>query len=163
MQFTLSVLVFPENVNLLPISHVPLWFCFDLLFTSCAVEGLKERYLFKSGTMGRRPWNKSFKKTGKENATAISFPANGTCTQSFTCTFVFSVTVVLDNTRPALSKLFEDFGFFFDVNHAVTIASSPCLSNKGGHNEQKLQNKMLAETYCFYPPKFVFLRDLEAQ
>ena len=46
---------------------------------------------------------------------------------------------VSDNTRPALSKTFQDFGFFFDVNQTVTIASSPCLLNKGDNNEQKLQ------------------------
>ena len=34
------------------------------------------------------------------------------------------VTAVSDNTRPALSKAFEDFGFFYDVNQTVTIAST---------------------------------------
>ena len=40
--------------------------------------------------------------------------------------------------------MFQDFGFFFDVNQAVTVASNRCLSNKAGKNEQKFQNKMLA-------------------
>ena len=34
------------------------------------------------------------------------------------------VTAVSDNTRPALSKTFQDFGFFYDVNQTVTIAST---------------------------------------
>ena len=52
----------------------------------------------------------------------------------------FVLTAVSDNTRPALSNTFQNLGFFFDVNQTVTIASNPCLSNKGGNNEQKLQN-----------------------
>ena len=48
------------------------------------------------------------------------------------------VTAVSDNTRPALSKTFRDFGFFYDVNQTVTIASTMFV-NKGGNNEQKLQ------------------------
>ena len=42
----------------------------------------------------------------------------------------------MDNALPALSKTFQDFGFFFGVNQTVTIASNPCLSNKGGINKQ---------------------------
>ena len=42
-------------------------------------------------------------------------------------------------TRPALSKTFQDFRFFFHVNQTVTMASNPYLSNKGGINERKLQ------------------------
>ena len=53
---------------------------------------------------------------------------------------ILTITAFPDNTRPALSKTFQDFGFFFDVNKTVTIASIPCLSNKDGNNEQKLQN-----------------------
>ena len=34
-------------------------------------------------------------------------------------------TAVSDNMRPALSKTFQDFGFFFDVNETVTIAINP--------------------------------------
>ena len=34
------------------------------------------------------------------------------------------VTAVSDNTRPALSETFQDFGFFYDVNQTVTIAST---------------------------------------
>ena len=33
-------------------------------------------------------------------------------------------TAVLNNTRPALSKAFQDFGFFCDVNQTVTLAST---------------------------------------
>ena len=33
-------------------------------------------------------------------------------------------TAVSDNTRPALSKTFQDFGFFCDVNQIVTVAST---------------------------------------
>ena len=33
-------------------------------------------------------------------------------------------TPVSDKTRPALSETFQDFGFFFDVNQTVTIASN---------------------------------------
>ena len=33
-------------------------------------------------------------------------------------------TAVSDNTRPALSKTFQDFGFFSDVNQIVTVAST---------------------------------------
>ena len=51
-----------------------------------------------------------------------------------------SITAVSDNTQPALSKTFQDFGFFFDVNQTFTTASNPCLSNEGGNYEQKLQN-----------------------
>ena len=51
-----------------------------------------------------------------------------------------TLATVSDNTRLALPKTFQDFGFFFDVNQTVTIASSPCLSNKGGNNKQKQQN-----------------------
>ena len=51
----------------------------------------------------------------------------------------FDVTAVSDNTLPALSKTFQDFGFFFDVNQNVTMAPNPCLSNKDDDNEQKLQ------------------------
>ena len=53
---------------------------------------------------------------------------------------ILTITAVSANTRPALSKTFQDFGFFFDVNKTVTIAINPCLSNKDGNNEQKLQN-----------------------
>ena len=35
------------------------------------------------------------------------------------------LTAVSDNMRPALSKTFQDFGFFFDVNQTVTIAINP--------------------------------------
>ena len=42
---------------------------------------------------------------------------------------IASLTDVSDNTRPALSKTFRDFGFFFDVNQTITIAYNPCLSN----------------------------------
>ena len=53
---------------------------------------------------------------------------------------ILTITAVSDNAQPALSKTFQDFGFFFDVNKTVTIASISCLSNKDGNNEQKLQN-----------------------
>ena len=33
-------------------------------------------------------------------------------------------TAVSDNTRPALSKTFQDLGFFCDVNQIVTVAST---------------------------------------
>ena len=33
-------------------------------------------------------------------------------------------TPVSDKTRPTLSETFQDFGFFFDVNQTVTIASN---------------------------------------
>ena len=33
-------------------------------------------------------------------------------------------TPVSEKTRPALSETFQDFGFFFDVNQTVTIASN---------------------------------------
>ena len=46
-------------------------------------------------------------------------------------------TAVPDCTRPALSKTFLGFGFFFEVNQTATIVSNPCLPNKGGNNEQK--------------------------
>lgn len=36
----------------------------------------------------------------------------------------FWATAVLDNTRPALSKMFQDFGFFCDVKQTVTVAST---------------------------------------
>ena len=45
----------------------------------------------------------------------------------------------LCNTRSASSKTFQDFGFLFDVNQTVTIASNPSLSKKSGNHEQKLQ------------------------
>ena len=48
-------------------------------------------------------------------------------------------TAVPDCTRPALSKTFLGFGFFFEVNQTFTIVSNPCLPNKGGNNEQKPQ------------------------
>ena len=41
----------------------------------------------------------------------------------FVCKHV-TVTAVSDNTRPALSKTFQGFGFFYDVNQIVTIAST---------------------------------------
>ena len=41
-----------------------------------------------------------------------------------------------DCTRPALSKTFLDFGFFFEVSQTFIIVSNPCLPNKGGNNEQ---------------------------
>ena len=47
------------------------------------------------------------------------------------------ITAVSDNTRPALSKTFQDLGFFFDVNQTVTIASNPCLLNKGSNSVLK--------------------------
>ena len=34
-------------------------------------------------------------------------------------------------------KTFQDFEFFFDENQTVTVASNPCLSNKGGNEEHK--------------------------
>ena len=42
---------------------------------------------------------------------------------------ILTITAVSDNTRPALSKTFQDFGFFFDVNKTVivgTVASISC-------------------------------------
>ena len=38
-------------------------------------------------------------------------------------------TAVLDSKRPALSKTFQDFGFFFDVNQTVTMASNTIQYN----------------------------------
>ena len=46
-------------------------------------------------------------------------------------------TAVPDCTRPAWSKTFLGFGFFFEVNQTFTIVSNPCLPNKGGNNELK--------------------------
>ena len=60
------------------------------------------------------------------------------------------LTAVSEKTIPALSKTCQDFGFFFDVNQTVTRASDPFLSNKGGNNEQKLQNLMLAGASRFF-------------
>ena len=40
------------------------------------------------------------------------------------CKTPSGVTAVSDNTRPALSKTFQDSGFFYDVNQTVTIAST---------------------------------------
>ena len=42
-----------------------------------------------------------------------------------------AIAAVSNNTRPALSKTFQDFGFFCDVNHSYR--SIHCLSNKGGN------------------------------
>ena len=47
------------------------------------------------------------------------------------------ITAVSDNTRPALSKTFQDFGLFFDVNQTVSIASNRYLSNKGSNSVLK--------------------------
>ena len=52
-------------------------------------------------------------------------------------------------TRNLHVKEVSGFGFFFNVNQTVTIASNCCLSNKGGNNKQKLQNLMSARTYRF--------------
>ena len=38
--------------------------------------------------------------------------------------------------------MFQDFGFFFDVNQTVTMASSPSLLNKGDNNEQNYEQKL---------------------
>ena len=35
-----------------------------------------------------------------------------------------TITAVSDNTPPTLSKTFQDFGFFCDVNQTVTVAST---------------------------------------
>ena len=43
-------------------------------------------------------------------------------------------TAVSDNTRPVLSKMFEEFGFFCDVSQTVTVASTVFVNK-----EQKLQ------------------------
>ena len=40
------------------------------------------------------------------------------------CKTPVGVTAVSDNTQPALLKTFQDFGFFYDVNQTVTIAST---------------------------------------
>ena len=61
-------------------------------------------------------------------------------------TLSLSFTAVSDNTRPASSKTFQDFGFLFDVNQTVTIASNPSLSKKSGNHEQKLQKYMWVGT-----------------
>ena len=39
-------------------------------------------------------------------------------------------TAFPDCSRPALSKTFLGFGFFFEVNQTFTIVSNPCLPNK---------------------------------
>ena len=53
------------------------------------------------------------------------------------CWKMTGITAVSDNTRPALSKTFQDFGLFFDVNQTVSIASNRCLSNKGSNSVLK--------------------------
>ena len=45
----------------------------------------------------------------------------------------------LDKTLPTLSKTFQNFGFFYDVNQTATVASTVFVKNKGGNNEEKLQ------------------------
>ena len=75
-------------------------------------------------------------------------------------------TAVPDCTRPALSKTFLGFGFFFEVNQTFTIVSNPCLPNKGGNNEQKPQGgregggvlHMMACTGRLLPGRGTFFR-----
>ena len=45
------------------------------------------------------------------------------------------ITITADS-GPALSKMFQDFGFFFDVNQIVT--TNLCLSNTGSNSEKEL-------------------------
>ena len=72
-------------------------------------------------------------------------------------------TAVPDCTRPALSKTFLGFGFFFEVNQTFTIVSNPCLPNKGGNNEQKPRGgggvlPMMACTGRLHPGRGTFFR-----
>ena len=50
----------------------------------------------------------------------------------------FSSTIYLTPTRPALSKTFQDFGFFCDVNQTVPVASTVFVKDRR-QKEQKLQ------------------------
>ena len=70
------------------------------------------------------------------------------------------VTAVSDFTRPALSKTFQDFGYFFDVNQPVTIESNACLSNIASRSS-KIKSRR-ERTDSFSPSHSVFLLDLEA-
>ena len=59
-------------------------------------------------------------------------------------------TAVLDNTRPALSKTFQDIGFFFDVNQTVTMASNRACLLKAAITSRSFKIKCWPEhTFSF--------------
>ena len=59
---------------------------------------------------------------------------------AFSSSSSVQITAVTDNRRLTLSKTFQDFGFFCDVNQTVTSSvHCVCQISKGGNNEQKLQ------------------------
>ena len=67
-------------------------------------------------------------------------------------------TAVSDNTRPVLSKMFEDFGFFWDVSQTNTVAST-VLSIKRRSCKSKCWRE---RTDSFWPSHICVLLDLEA-
>ena len=97
--------------------------------------------------------------------TAVSTSRHLCSCQNTKCSNLAGIlfTGVLDNMQPALSKTFQDFGFFFNINQTVTIASNRCLSKGGNNKAEALKfNVGWNEPICFHPPISVFLLDLEA-
>ena len=71
-------------------------------------------------------------------------------------------TAVSDNMRPALSKTFQDFGFFFDVNQTVTIAINPWLS-KAATTSRSYKIKYWRERTHSFSPSHHLQRSLTAR